>query len=322
MKTLFGEVVKHPAKIDQEAVELALTKAFAKVQTDEDLAALFVSPASEVYQYILLQSDQAACSNTSLLFNPHRFSVSYVDARGKNLLTAIKDPKYIKGLARLLIARAAQKRPNLFFAFQHRINKISLVKDFPPIIARRFAKRFGVSQESCVLDPCGGWGGRMLGISSICDYYTCFEPSTKTYQGLKRLARWIQDIRPTFQATVHHLPFEEATLPKSTFDFAITSPPYYDTELYSDESTNSCNRYSTWDAWVDGFYLPMICKTMDALKPGKVFLLNIGTKRYRMDYPLKRLATTYRIKQVSRNPGLMGENEDRNSEVFYTIQKI
>ena len=41
-------------------------------------------------------------------------------------------------------------------------------------------------------------------------------------------------------------------------------------EIYSDEETNSCNRYKDFDSWCSGFYIPMVEK---ACEVSKVFIL-------------------------------------------------
>ena len=106
------------------------------------------------------------------------------------------------------------------------------------------------------------------------------------------------------------------------FDFALTSPPYYDTEIYTDEETNSLNRYKTFDDWCNGFYFPLVEKTMTVLRDDAVFILNIGDRRY----PLSKLlqdtfGKRYRVKQVpgriSGQPGLRPEG----GEKFYEVSK-
>jgi len=56
------------------------------------------------------------------------------------------------------------------------------------------------------------------------------------------------------------------------FDFALTSPPYFDVEVYAEEDTSSM-RYPKFDIWVQGFYLPMMRKVAAHLKQGAVFAL-------------------------------------------------
>ena len=41
---------------------------------------------------------------------------------------------------------------------------------------------------------------------------------------------------------------------KKSLDLCFTSPPYFDTEKYSDEDTQSYKKFPTEDGWVNGFF--------------------------------------------------------------------
>ena len=163
----------------------------------------------------------------------------------------------------------------------------------------------------------------MIGISVVTNYYECFEPSTKTFAGLMTLYSFVSSMNKDFQAKINILSFEDCELEPETFDFAITSPPYYNTEIYCDEETNSCNRYSDFDKWVDGFYLPLIEKTMTALKVGKVFILNIGSRVYPLNQILMdNFSGKYRItKEKNYLAGIAGLGKKGEGETFYVIKK-
>jgi hypothetical protein len=198
-----------------------------------------------------------------------------------------------------------------------------IISEFPPAKVRDYLDEYGIGKNNKVLDPCAGWGGRMLGVSVKCNSYTCFEPSTKTYDGLNKLYAFIQAFNPEFKANINCLPFEESKLKNNSYDFAITSPPYFDTENYSDEKTNSPNRYKTFDKWLDGFYLPLIDKTMKALKPNCYFLLNIGSRKYPLSESLKtNFDKIYQIKQIKgKLNNAKGHGKTGEGETFYAIKK-
>ena len=69
----------------------------------------------------------------------------------------------------------------------------------------------------------------------------------------------------------------------------ITSPPYYDTERYSDELTQSCNRYKSYEEWVEKFFTVLIRKTMAHLKSGAVFALNTCDRKYALSKEIERI---------------------------------
>ena len=62
----------------------------------------------------------------------------------------------------------------------------------------------------------------------------------------------------------------------------FTSPPYFDTEKYSDEDTQSYVKFSTKDDWVDGFLRKTIENCYYGLKKGGYMLYNIAnTSKYK-----------------------------------------
>jgi methylase of polypeptide subunit release factors len=158
--------------------------------------------------------------------------------------------------------------------------------EFPVDLARSLIDEF-VPPGGRVLDPCHGWGGRMLGfLLSKAAHYHGFDTDPLTVKGVQAM---FDDLRGYADgariALLECKPFEESVLGAKTFDFALTSPPYFDTEKYGGKES-SWRRYQTFDAWVEGFYRPLLTKTARALKPGGVFALQIGNQRH----PLERVA--------------------------------
>ena len=69
---------------------------------------------------------------------------------------------------------------------------------------------------------------------------------------------------------------------KQSLDLCFTSPPYFDTEKYSDEKTQSYKKFPTQDEWVDGFLKKTIENCYHGLKDGGYMLYNIAnTPKYK-----------------------------------------
>ena len=68
------------------------------------------------------------------------------------------------------------------------------VNEFQPYMARDIYKRF-VSEGNRILNPCAGWGGRLLGYAS-CLFndveYVETDPATETYKGLVALKEFLR----------------------------------------------------------------------------------------------------------------------------------
>lgn len=115
-----------------------------------------------------------------------------------------------------------------------------------------------------VLDPCAGWGGRMLGsVSNGCEYIA-FEPNTETYQGLVELSEFLGITHMVKLYNKDALLMDEYVV--DAVDCVITSPPYFNLEVYSHESTQSLNNRKTYEEWDSEFLTPLIHSCLKRLK--------------------------------------------------------
>ena len=137
----------------------------------------------------------------------------------------------------------------------------SKVTIYRPLLTKRIVDSLGAKR---VLDVCVGWGGRMLGSACLDGvHYTGIEPCKKTFDGLTKIK---QELHLDDQVTLYH-DVAEAVLPqlKGTFDLALTSPPYYNLEIYSNEETQS-HQYGTYENWVAHFLKPVVFGVLDHLE--------------------------------------------------------
>lgn len=151
--------------------------------------------------------------------------------------------------------------------------------DFPANTARELIEEFG--GKGCrVLDPCHGWGGRLCGamMADVSLYVGC-DPSQEAHDGVVREYEAFKQYCPDTQAEFLLSPFEDVNLEGRLFDFALTSPPYFDVEQYHGEEQAHI-KFPKYELWVKGFYRPLIEKTYNALKEGGVFCLQVGSQTY------------------------------------------
>lgn len=116
--------------------------------------------------------------------------------------------------------------------------------NYPPATAKCLYDSYLV-EKGVVLDPCAGYGGRLLG--ALCSEkvmsYTALEPCEETVNGCRRM---YQDLRPYFEGKKVELirNLAEVWCPDfrlNSFDLVFTSPPYFDQEHYSEEQNQVCN---------------------------------------------------------------------------------
>ncbi len=169
------------------------------------------------------------------------------------------------------VPNAAQVRSAL------RYWKRSGVYNFRPSAAKALVDRF-CRFGGTVLDPCAGYGGRLLGtlLSASQAHYVGIDPSTQTIEGLHRLHCWVESFVPMVQGrtTLVNAAAEDVSFPVGV-DLVLTSPPYWKREVYSSEPTQSAERYSTYDAWLQVFWRGVILKSSAALRPGGWLVLNV-----------------------------------------------
>jgi hypothetical protein len=326
---LFGNTYADVPQVDRAQLANTLHDVMSKMTLDQ-VVAIMTNRYVETIEYIALTQGANACQKMSLLFNPQRLDTMTPNSKS-SIFAALQRHEFHKGLARatLFKTKSTPLSSLFYFTIQLGINAVQYVNEYPPHVARDFCKQYRLNTQSVVLDPCAGWGGRMIGTSTVAGEYVGYEPATRTAAGLAELLAFIKSINPAFDATVHCEPYEDSIEHEAHYDFALTSPPYYDTEIYSDEPTNSLNRYSTFDEWVASFFCPLIDKTMRQLKPGAAFVINIGSRRWPLSTVLREhCADRYELRQVadklSNTPGLykdpsLGEAffELRNSDDKY-----
>ena len=285
----------------------------------EEFSRIFINEAQAIEDFYKLCHGVKGGNTISLLFNPHRLSTDN-EKDDLSVYESLQDDNKISGLARLYLYNLEHGVNNaLYSAIQRGYQNIQYINEFPPFVARTIYQTYAKKDRLMVLDPCAGWGGRMIGCASIPNTtYVGYDPSTRTYEGLLKLGEWLKTLQPTFNYKVYKMPYEDAEI-VDKYDIALTSPPYYNTEHYSDEPTNSLNRYGTFDDWVSGFYAPLILKTVASLDDGAVFIFNIGDRKYPLSEKLFSLCEDNNICCERITDYLSGNGEGK--EKFYCVSK-
>jgi 16S rRNA G966 N2-methylase RsmD len=110
-----------------------------------------------------------------------------------------------------------------------------------------------------VLDFCVGWGGRMIGTACRADrHYIGIEPNVETYGNLCRLRDFLQ----LKNVELINDCAENVVDSIDGYDTTLTSPPYYNLEIYCDEKTQSIN-LGTYSEWLDKFIFKLINSSFD-----------------------------------------------------------
>ena len=154
--------------------------------------------------------------------------------------------------------------------------------NFRPATAKTIYELYG--KDNCkVLDTSSGFGGRLLGFFTAknTSEYVGIDPNTA--DSCNKFILYMSRYFTNKKAYVNKIGSEDFTIEnypqyENYFDISFTSPPYFDTEKYSDSDTQSYKKFNTYDAWVDGFYRNTIYNSCNALKLDGTFAINIFEK--------------------------------------------
>jgi tRNA1(Val) A37 N6-methylase TrmN6 len=176
------------------------------------------------------------------------------------------------------------------------VNGNQPVQNFPVGVAKwlinNFYSRKGRNKNLTILDPCLGWGGRLtaaMAFSSMkrLDKLTFLgtDVNSSIYNRYEELVYyWNKNISNSNIELIkaeHPTPFEEI-LENWKFqeylgkvDMAITSPPYFSCEKYSDDPNQSYIKYPEYDVWKNEFLYKLLKNTYELLRNNGEFFLNI-----------------------------------------------
>jgi hypothetical protein len=154
-----------------------------------------------------------------------------------------------------------------------------LATNFMPGYAKALYRHFNASS---VLDPCSGWGDRLLGaaVCSTVSKYVAFDPNRSLRPGyVDTLAACGYDMTELTSTSIkfsnnfelHALPFEIGALriENDSFDLVFTSPPFFDYEMYNPLNPD-------YKDWLTEFYEPMFIHACRCVKPGHYVCIYIG----------------------------------------------
>lgn len=151
------------------------------------------------------------------------------------------------------------------------------VSNFRPTAAAAIYSMFTQKGDQ-VWDMSSGYGGRALGAYLAGVNYIGTDPSTLNHKGVVDMCDNL-NYKCTLLNSGSEVPLD---IGEGTIDFCFTSPPYFDTERYSQEETQSYLKYPTKQLWLNGFLKDTFNNCYKVLKSNKYMVINIAnTSRYK-----------------------------------------
>ena len=156
-----------------------------------------------------------------------------------------------------------------------------VASQFKPSIAKGFYDYF---KSVNVLDFSAGWGDRLAGFycGETTESYVGIDPNLDNHPNYQRQVEFYEKQRTFFEkekkVELKPLPAEDVdfTEYKEHFDTVFTSPPYFNTEKYSEHDTQSFRRYSEIDSWNKDFLHKALGNIIPAMKTGGILAVNIA----------------------------------------------
>ena len=190
----------------------------------------------------------------------------------------------------------------------YRINRGAIVF-FKASTAKYIYNRFNATS---VLDPTAGWGGRLLGASSLGIRYAGFDTNINLKDGYDRM---IKDLNINEDQCMmfyqNCLDFDYSTI--CPYDLVLTSPPYINMELYE-----GMKPFETDHKYYTEFLIPMMIKAFAHLAVGGHMCINISPKMFKT---LMKLGYEKPDELVDLRQQLGAEFKTKSQDYIYVWRK-
>lgn len=179
-----------------------------------------------------------------------------------------------------------------------------------------------------IIDPSAGWGCRMLTAIACGDHvseYVGYDPNPDLALPYKQIMETLDHDK---KCSFYNIPFETAPVKVGYFDLGVTSPPYFDLEIYSKDKNQSFNpSTSRYDRWIESFYRPYLHNLVRAIKNGGRIIIYVSN--FRLRGQLINLADdTLKIYEIHPHTKLINigylkhTKEDRFPRPFYIFDVV
>lgn len=318
--------------LNNMTIEEIKSKGFPYLNFDEDYIKRFNTLCNiNMDNYIKKDKEKSfikTSGNYSKLANvffPHMFNTKVTGM--KTPLEAFNNDKLLTRAVAL--SKKFSKNPTLN-TLRSKLMVVSgtqCVSNFRPDVAMYIYNKYGNNGD--IYDPSMGYGGRLIGfLASNCKSYTGTDVNTENNSGYNNILTHYN--KNNKKVTIYNTPAEELIL-SNQFDLCFTSPPYFCKEVYSDAETQSCNKYTSYESWIENFLKKMLINCFNMTKPNGYIVINIQdvtvkNKTYSLVHPteaiLKDLGCVqeetlgYSLKKT------IGNRQKYNTETDYKYEPI
>ena len=229
--------------------------------------------------YTAINNERKFCGN-KILYNYMTNQLCRVKTKGRSLYEIMTDPIQKKKLVEKAIKlnRSGSDANRLFEA--QRFN--GAVVFFKPATAKYIYKHFNAES---VLDPCAGWGGRLLAAYSLDIGYVGFDTNIDLRIPYKMMIKFLRSENPhddvhdsIGKQSINFHSCMDADFSEIDYDFVLTSPPYINLEQYPHMTP-----FENEQKYYNDFLIPLINRCLEHINPvnGGWVCFNINQKMYK-----------------------------------------
>lgn len=158
-------------------------------------------------------------------------------------------------------------------------SKVRQCTTFKPKLIKYIIELF---KSRRVLDISSGWGDRLIGaMASDIDLYHGYDPNLQLSRRYAEIIEFfkLQAVNPFVECIVKSAPFEDAKLERGFYDLVMSSPPYFNMEIYTDTPGQSTESVTTEENWYNNYLWKWLENSRRALRKGGILALNINQER-------------------------------------------
>lgn len=269
-------------------------------------------------------------------FHPHMMSAHYAGGLNSPLNTYNSDEGLRDCINRWLEIGYVPNHAGMRRILKTR-NKTKGVVTFKPSIAKYIYDTY-VPENGKVLDFSAGYGGRLVGCiaSNKNILYHGIDPLRKTGEGNMSIASFFTQQCDMFGNRTYNYRFRydmgcsEEVMPEieEKYDLSFSSPPYYNQEIYSTDSSQSSEKFDEYKKWLESFLYVVVDQSFRILKDNGKFIINVkNLKKYKIEDDLVKycerdwvLDKTYKMR-LANNEFNRGGTEMYHSEPIFVFSK-
>lgn len=251
-------------------------------------------------------------------FHPEMADVKCRDCRSP--METYEDDYYFKKALKRAIDAEDKITLNVVRRYIENLGNTQKAGNFRPVAARDIYKHF---KAKLVVDWCAGWGARVLGALASNTSYIGIDPNLQAIEGNRKMCIALKKQFPDLRKPVLVCACAEELLGNNFFspDLIFTSPPYYNTEKYSTESTQSYLRYPEEELWWKKFFRRCCAGSFKDLKDDGHLVLHIsGPMRERVienaEYVGFKLKEEWQFSTSKRQYNIKSDKTPKDKAVF------